>query len=337
MPSEQQSTQALIEATLPAVAERLGALKDHLERFRTELKSAIDGRHRQELQADPVVVYCFTADPPLGAADSFGRRLRHRFTDFRRLDRDASTEEALDALTRITYEHDELANRSPICCGFIGVPERLIVEAQRINQDKDRLRTAFAPLRGRQVKFTEDGVTKKREATTQLLRTIQASDVNLQAAYRHLPIADEPLRELRYMVIRTRKVTNETVANLREQLRSSPPGKTAQQDLERLSALPDDELLAHPSNRYDRLRLKIVLARTTRSEKRPNAQIKLTRELPAELPLLFPILPSSVPPEVIAPTPWTEPERKPPPRLDEQVVASLNYYRLKPEYRRTKS
>ena len=336
MPSEQKSTQALIDNTLPAVTERLGALKSSLERFQTELKAAIDGQHPNELQADPVVVYRFTADPPVGAEDNDQKRLRHRFTDFRRLERNAAAEESIDALTRITYEHDELVNRSPICCGFIGVPERLILEAQRINQDKDRLKTAFAPLRGRQVKYTENGAQKKREATTHLLRTIQASDVNLQAAYRHLPIAEEPIRELRYMVIRTRKVTNETVANLRDYLRKTPPGKKAVADLARLNQLPDNELLARPSAYYDRLRLKIVLARTGRSNKRPNTRTKLARELPAELPLLFPILPSSVPPEVSPPTPWREPARRPPPRLEEMVVESLKYYRLKPAFRRTR-
>ena len=334
MPTKPPSTQELIDDALPVVAERLGVLKTNLGRFQTELKAAIDGRNAHELQADPVVVYRHTADPPVGAEDADQNRLRHRFTDFRRLARKAATEEAIDALTRITYEHDEAVNRSPICCGFIGVPERLIQEALRINQDKDRLKDAFALLRGRQVKYTENGEQKKREATTHLLRTIQASDVNLQAAYRHLPIAEEPIRDLHYMVIRTRKVTNDTVANIRDLLKKSKPGKKAVDDLARLDQLPDNELLARPSAYYDRLRLKVVLARTGRSEKRPNAHIKLTREIPAELPLLFPILPSSVPPDVTPPTPWTEPARRPPARLEEMVVHSLKYYRLKPEYRR---
>lgn len=309
------------------IAARLRELQRLLATFSLEVHNSAQPQPG-ELPVGPITVYRATFEP----RDDDPQKTS--IVRFKALDAAASRLAAADALGKIEYELEEKKNRSVQCYGVMGVPLRLILDAQRINQAKDALKEAIKPVSKHQVRIP--GENTKRQLVRVILRQLQSSSVNLQAAYRKIPLIDEPVKQIRLMNIRTRTVANRTVQSLRDELSEAPSAK-GRADIDRLSALPPTEYLAHPTDHYERVRAKVLLQRTKFIPKRPSVKAPVRIDLPAELPLLFPMTPASVPPQIIAPTPWqpNDTDFVPPQRLEPApIVESLGYYRLLPEYRR---
>jgi len=322
-----ETTEQLIDEHAEHIAARLRELQRLLAAFSLEIHNSARPQPG-EVAVGPIVVYEATAERQ--ASDS---KKRNRIVRFKELNANASRLAAADALGTIDYAVDAPKNRSIQCFGIIGVPMRLILDAKRINQAKDALKEAIKPISKHQVRIPEENT--KRQLIRVILRQLQSSSVNLQAAYRKIPLVDEPVKQIRLMNIRTRTVANRTVQSLRDELNVAP-GAKGLADLERLSALPASEYLAHPTDHYERVRAKILLQRCKVVPSRPSLKTPVRIDMPAELPVLFPVSASSVPPEVIGPKPWEQKDTEfvPRTRLEaEPVVKSLKFYRLQSQFR----
>ncbi|MEM9388551.1 MAG: hypothetical protein AAGA68_26150 [Pseudomonadota bacterium] len=287
------------------------------------MKSVVDGSAQDLLRASPIIVY----KPKLAAV--VGKPSQHRFEEFHRADSSRASKLALPALGRITYRHDDRVNRSEILPGHIGVPLVLCEEARQVNALKDALKDALRPIRGRQIRYRdEQGVARKRELTTEMLRRLGASDVNLYAAYRHLPVVDHAVQRLSYTVVRNQNIEQCTVDELTARLLDREPTEDRQADLDTLATLPGNEIVGRLSDFYERIRVLVYLD--------PGAP-RRSITFPGELPLLFPILPSARAPAHRPPRAWVENPRRPrPPKRLETAPFLLTaaYCRYLTDHRR---
>ena len=88
-----------------------------------------------------------------------------------------------------------------------------------------------------------------------ILRQLDRPNLNLQAAYRKIPLIDEPVKQIRFMTIHARSVPNRTVQSLRNELSINPGGIGL---ADRLANLAPNELLACPTDHYERVRATIL-------------------------------------------------------------------------------
>ena len=321
--------QRLIETHTPVVAERLGRLRSLLTEFYNEICGKTTLR-KNEVPIQPVTIY----PPELRNAKGLSSEVVRLGEP---MDHASGREVAAQAYAQIEYIDDQAPNLSIKCYGAIGVPMRLIHVAKSINQAKDELRAAIAPVSKKRVKLgakndSGDQGEIDRELTTVVLRRIQESQVGLLAAYRHIPIVDEPVNAIRLTYINTRSVARRTVQSIVDQLSNDGhPSTKALADLTRLSTLDPNEFLVRPGNYYRRMRAKVFLERTATNESGVREQVVLV--IPADLPILFPMTSKSARP--IMEKPEFSNERRTISRIEgSEFVTSLRFHRMRPEFRK---
>ncbi len=321
----------LVEKYKDIIAARLRDVERRVADFSQELRAAT-GTAKSELPVRPVVVY-----EPVTRPDSSSRE--PWIVRFKSLRTESSRRAAADAYQQIEYRESDAVNQSVKCYGVVGVPRRLIHQAKRINRAKDELREAIAPVANRRIRIPGKDATGKRtvlvrELTTVILRQIQSSSVNLLAAYRELPIIDEPVDELSFMLTRTRSVPRQTVHWLRGKL-GADPSPLAIADLDRLANLDANEYLVCPKAYYLRMRAHVFMRRLVHHPKKANERIRARRIISADLPILIPMTATTPDPIIIEPKPAATGRRHPPSRIEaEKTVESLHFYRMRPAYRR---
>jgi hypothetical protein len=124
-----------------------------------------------------------------------------------------------------------------------------------------------------------------------ILRHIQRSDLNINAAYRKIPILTRPPATVTYTRANTRNVYRKTVDEIAAMLSNiSSPAAIA--DRERLSSLDRRTThLALVRNRYQNVRANILYARLD-----PKGRGRI--QISAELPLIYATGRRTEPPEV---------------------------------------
>lgn len=336
MPTKKELNE-LLEKHKPIIAERWRRLDELMKTFYGEFQQEPTGK---EVAIEPVAVYPAKTvpgekrhqdDEPDPVVIGFEKTITGR----------RGRKLAADAYAKLTYDDDDKTNKSIKCYGIVGAPMRLIKLAQQVNQAKDEFKDAIAPISNRRmhVGTTDvDGKPKKltRELSTLVLRQIQRSDVNLLAAYRHIPVVTEAVDEFRFMYVQTRSIARKTVQQLIDKL-DVDPGATALEDLQRLRGLERDEFLVRAGEYYNRMRVRIVYPRRVPVKKYPHRTIKAYEIRHAELPLLFPMTHKVRRPTVLLPK-FKELDRKARPQQmeDELFVMSLRFRRMKPQYRKYK-
>ena len=136
--SSNSTAAALIEEHTPLIAAAWRRLERLLTEFHNEIRGTATVR-KNELPVLPVEIYppkLFDPKDP----DSEVIALK------RALPLEAGRIAAAEAYAKVSYTNDEPANESVVCYGVIGVPLRLIQLAKSVNQAKDELRAAIAPL-----------------------------------------------------------------------------------------------------------------------------------------------------------------------------------------------
>ena len=311
-------------STVSPILKRLHPLERALTAFAAEFSPEASRSTDDSPLVDPVVVWRPRLKHP-----QRGRKGPSCINGFTRLSGKAAREAVADAMGRIRYVQGETVNRARRLCGFVGVPPHLVQKAKRLNLAKDALREVLAPLRGRQARVrvrtpnTSDYALEVRELTTIALARLGLSDVNLLAAYRHIPYVDEPLDSLHFMVTRARSAPRVTVESARKLL-DRTGGPDLAEDHARLDRLDDGETLCAPKKpSYDRLRYRAVY------RARSDVGNKASTEGPGELPLLVPIPNDGVSPDWKDPTlPKSSYATVRSQTEDEPYLKSIKLYRL---------
>lgn len=117
----------------------------------------------------------------------------------------------VDAYAAIDYGTDDAVNETHDCLGVVGVPRAFLPLAARVNVAKDELKAVCAPLSGRRVRVPiratgTSGGTQAIPLTRAILRSIERADLNLLAAYRHIPILERAPASIAYVRAQTRAV-----------------------------------------------------------------------------------------------------------------------------------
>jgi hypothetical protein len=203
-----------------------------------------------------------------------------------------SIRHACEAYSAIDYEMDDEIGDSVVCLGVIGTPADVVKRAQAVNLAKAALKAVFAPLQRVRIRVPVKGSTTKAiPALRVILRHIQRSDLNVNAAYRKIPILTRPPATVTYTRANTRNVYRKTVDEIADML-SNVSSPAAIADRERLTTL--DRRVTHLAlvrYRYQNIRANILYARLD-----PKGRGRI--QISAELPLIYATGRRSEPPEV---------------------------------------
>jgi hypothetical protein len=183
--------------------------------------------------------------------------------------------------------------------GVVGVPARVIEIGRAVNAAKDDLKAICTPFydRRRATPVLDDrgrSVVKEVQWMRLILRDIGRPNLNLLAAYRHVPILDaRPLR-VGYVNANTRSTYRRSREELIRMLGRYPP-ESAARDIEKLNGLPRAErFLVHVRGHYTSIRVNVTLEGSG-GKKGERAQVR------GRMPILYPLGRSGQPPMIVYP------------------------------------
>lgn len=314
----------LIETHRDLILERLHAFEGRAQQFgETVLQSSLP--ERGLLPIEPAVVFSARKQTDSSTLAQ----------DYRTLKPAASRREAADAFTDFSYGHGDKKNQSRKCFGVLGTPKYVIDEALQLNHAKDALKESVQPIANYRIQIRrgevhDPALPRHREVSTGLLRQVGKADLNLLAVYRHIPIINEPVHAIRFLITNTRSVPRVSVREVREKAKNRPDL------LDRIDAVPglaDDEPLLAPKKRYSRMRAKILLQRMQHQDAKQRAQLIVS----AELPILFLMEKAdSRWPDIKGPRGANTKRKAPPAKMEDEPLLTLGkqaYFRLRPEFR----
>jgi hypothetical protein len=97
----------------------------------------------------------------------------------------AAIRRACEAYSAIDYQMNDEIGDSFVCLGLIGAQSEIVKRAQAVNAAKATLKALFAPLQRVRIRVPVKGShTKAIPAPRVILRSIQRSDLNVNAADR---------------------------------------------------------------------------------------------------------------------------------------------------------
>lgn len=323
-----EQARELIDLYGDLILERLHAVETSAKGFsHTIASSALPARGLLPIR--PIQVF-----EPIAARG--GQAPESDNTRYKKLSTDRSRLVAADAFSAFDYEHETERNRSLKCVGVVGAPTYVLEQARQLNHAKDDLKAALQPIANHRIQLRKKGSeTGKsspqfREVSTLLLRETGRSSINLLAVYRHIPIIDEPVHSIRFMLTHTRSVPRVRVADLKRKAADRPDILDI---LDHTVGLSDNESLLAPKKRYARMRAKIFLQQM----ETPDSKRRLQQIISAELPLLFPMLKvDSRWPDIKAPGAAKPRGGSPPSKLENEPLVTLgaqSYFRLRKEFR----
>jgi hypothetical protein len=200
---------------------------------------------------------------------------------------------ACQAYSAINYEMDDEVGDSVVCLGLLGVTSEVLKRAEAVNAAKLALKTLFAPLQRVRIRVPIKGAsgTKAIPTLRVILRNIQRSDLNINAAYRKIPILGAPPAAVSYTRANTRSVYRKSIGDIFDML-SNVDSPVAAADRERLSMLDQRQThLAIARFRYENIRANVLYSRL---DSRGRGRIQIS----AELPLIYATGRSPITPEV---------------------------------------
>jgi len=204
----------------------------------------------------------------------------------------ASEREALrrvcNAYADVRYQPDQDVNETPTVLGVVGGTASVLGRANDVNAAKGRVREACKVIQNQRVRVpVKDGqggrLVKSLPLVRVLLRELQASDLNLLAAYRKIPVLTGRPERVAYVRAETRAVYRKTRADIAAMLDRLGDRPGVDQDRMRLERLPErDTHLALVAEHYANVRANV---RFHGLDSRNRGRLQLS----AELPLLYPL------------------------------------------------
>jgi hypothetical protein len=155
-------------------------------------------------------------------------------------------EAVCNAFSTINYAVQDAVQAGTTCVAVVRAAPSTVARAEQLNAAKDRLRAVCAPLQGHRLRILVrnpggEEVVRMTTLVRAILRSIGRSDLNLTAAYRHVPILGAYPVRIAYTRALTRRVRRMTREALLERLRfSDKPG--AAEDRARLQSTADRHL-----------------------------------------------------------------------------------------------
>jgi hypothetical protein len=230
----------------------------------------------------------------------------------------------VDAYTTIRLDTTESANTSPKLHGVVGASTEVLAAARAVNAAKSALKAAAAPLKQQTVRVPRHGIEggEPLMAIRYVLRSAQASDVSLLAAYRPIPILPAAPRRVAYTRTRNRSVYVMTHDEVQAEL-DGLDSPDADADRAKLRRCSPREQFARVKGFRTAVRANVWFARPS-ATRAPPAQVS------SELPLLYRLGKTPEAVEVVWPAAESNPsEARPRTRYleEEPYLATLPIYR----------
>lgn len=241
---------------------------------------------------------------------------------------------AIQLYRALWYEETQDGRETLTCPGIVGASLETLAAAHACNAAKDRFKVAVLALKALD-RFEANAVMtdlhRRQEALVIAMRRMGAARLNLKQAYRHVTLLDQRPFKIGFTWSKQGRVIQRTrVAAARRMLEQRTETPQIRLELQRLTEIRNDEILARVRSVCPHLRANIVFAADESSGVR-------RRLMQAPLPILVPLqrgenLPEFVP---VAPEPPVTPRlRRADVRIeDEPLLPSVRIHRYRVPYR----
>jgi len=231
------------------------------------------------------------------------------------------------------YEEDQEGRETLTCPGIVGVNKETIALAYACNVAKDGFKTAILALKGLSKPESSallNDLHQRNEEVAAAMKRMGAARLNLKQAYRHIPVLNErPVKIGFTWSQQGRTIQKTTVREARRLLERRTNTPQLQLELQRLSSIPENEVLARVRSVCPHLRANIVFKKTYDDVER--------RLMQAPLPIIIPLHPGEGLPEFvpIAPEPAGSLRlQRSDIRIEEELfLPSIRIYRYRERYR----
>ncbi|MDG4585496.1 MAG: hypothetical protein P9E67_15630 [Candidatus Competibacter sp.] len=241
---------------------------------------------------------------------------------------------AIQLYRALWYEDAKDGRETITCPGIVGASPETLIAAQACNAAKDGFKQAVLALKtlGRiEANAAMADFHHRQESVAAAMRRMGAARLNLKQAYRHLPLLERwPLKIGFTWSKQGRVIQRTSVAAARRLLEQRVETEQIRLELQRLTEVPVDEMLARVRSVCPHLRANIVFAD-------PQGAGVRRRLMQVPLPVLIPLrrderLPEFVP---VAPEPVASPRlRRADVRIeDEPFLPSIRVHRYRRNYR----
>jgi hypothetical protein len=240
---------------------------------------------------------------------------------------------AVQLYQALWYEDGQDGRETLTCPGIVGASPNVMAAAATCNAAKDNFKAAVLALKSLHKTDANSLMTelyRRDEAVAAVMKRMGAARLNLKQAYRHIPLLDKrPLKIGFTWSKQGRTIQRTSVAEAWRLLNRRRETPQRQMERQRLSSIPDSEVLARVRSVCPHLRANIVLANSNGGVKR--------RLMQAPLPLLIPLSPGEKLPEFVPIPP--EPQgglrlQRSDIRIEDEVfLPSLHAYRYRARFR----
>ncbi|QQS55290.1 MAG: hypothetical protein IPM89_05640 [Candidatus Competibacteraceae bacterium] len=241
---------------------------------------------------------------------------------------------AIQLYRALWYEDCKDGRETLTCPGIVGASSETLIAAHACNVAKDAFKQAVLALKvlGRlEANAMMADLHHRQEPVVAAMRRMGAARLNLKQAYRHLPLLEQwPLKIGFTWSKQGRVIQRTSVAVARRLLEQRVETPQIRLELQRLTEVPADEMLARVRGVCPHLRANIVFADQEGTGVR-------RRLMQVPLPVLIPLrrdgcLPEFVP---VAPEPVANPRlRRADVRIeDEPFLPSIRVHRYRRAYR----
>jgi hypothetical protein len=241
---------------------------------------------------------------------------------------------AIQLYRALWYEEAQDGRETLTCPGIVGASPETLAAAHACNTAKDRFKIAVLALKVLDRLEANAVITdlhRRQETLVIAMRRMGAARLNLKQAYRHITLLDQRPLKIGFTWSKQGRVIQRTsMAAARRLLEQRAVTPQILLELQRLTEIRDDEMLARVRSVCPHLRANIVFAVDEGSGMR-------RRLMQAPLPILVPLqrgenLPEFVP---VAPEPPVTPRlRRADVRIeDEPLLPSVRIHRYRVPYR----
>ena len=241
---------------------------------------------------------------------------------------------AIQLYRALWYEAAQDGRETLTCPGIVGAGPDTLAAARACNAAKDRFKAAVLALKvldRLEANAVMTDLHRRQEALAIAMRRMGAARLNLKQAYRHVTLLDHRPLKIGFTWSKQGRVIQRTsMAAARRLLEQRVETPQIRLELQRLTEIRDDEMLARVRGVCPHLRANIVFAADEGSGVR-------RRLMQAPLPILVPLqrgenLPEFVP---VAPEPPVTPRlRRADVRIeDEPLLPSVRIHRYRVPYR----
>ncbi|MBL8258571.1 MAG: hypothetical protein JNM60_02000 [Candidatus Competibacteraceae bacterium] len=241
---------------------------------------------------------------------------------------------AIQLYRALWYEEVRDGRETLTCPGIVGASDDTLAAARACNAAKDRFKAAVLAvkvLERLERREVMADLHRRQETLALAMQRMGVARLNLKQAYRHIPLLDQRPLKIGFTWSKQGRVIQRTsLAAARRLLEQRAETPQIRLELQRLTQVRDDEMLARVRGVCPHLRANLVFAAPGESGVR-------RRLMQAPLPILVPLQPGQALPDFVpvAPEPPLAPRlRRADVRIeDEPLLPSVRIHRYRIAYR----